>query len=209
MLSVSILGIKEKIRKNIKKLDKMNIDYFHIDIMDGIFVENTTWKYKEVSKILKHTKTKKDVHLMVKEPKKYIDEYIKMKPEIITFHYEATNEHLELINYIKENNIKAGISIKPNTKVEEIENLLKYVDLVLVMSVEPGKGGQKYIENSTNKINELYKLREENNYNYLIEVDGGINNETKEFAKNADILVVGSYITNNNYEEKINEMKGL
>lgn len=209
MLSVSILGIKEKIRKNIKKLDKMNIDYFHIDIMDGIFVENTTWKYKEVSKILKHTKTKKDVHLMVKEPKKYIDEYIKMKPEIITFHYETTKNHVELINYIKENNIKAGISIKPNTKVEEIENLLKYVDLVLVMSVEPGKGGQKYIENSTNKINELYKLREENNYNYLIEVDGGINNETKEFAKNADILVVGSYITNNNYEEKINEMKGL
>lgn len=209
MLSVSILGIKEKIRKNIKKLDKMNIDYFHIDIMDGIFVENTTWKYKEVSKILKHTKTKKDVHLMVKEPKKYIDEYIKMKPEIITFHYETTKNHVELINYIKENNIKAGISIKPNTKVEEIENLLKYVDLVLVMSVEPGKGGQKYIENSTNKINELYKLREENNYNYIIEVDGGINNETKEFAKNADILVVGSYITNNNYEEKINEMKGL
>ncbi len=209
MLSVSILGIKEKIRKNIKKLDKMNIDYFHIDIMDGIFVENTTWKYKEVSKILKHTKTKKDVHLMVKEPKKYIDEYIKLKPEIITFHYETTKNHVELINYIKENNIKAGISIKPNTKVEEIENLLKYVDLVLVMSVEPGKGGQKYIENSTNKINELYKLREENNYNYLIEVDGGINNETKEFAKNADILVVGSYITNNNYEEKINEMKGL
>lgn len=209
MLSVSILGIKEKIRKNIKKLDKMNIDYFHIDIMDGIFVENTTWKYKEVSKILKNTKTKKDVHLMVKEPKKYIDEYIKIRPEIITFHYEATNEHLELINYIKENNIKAGISIKPDTKVEEIKNLLEYVDLVLVMSVEPGKGGQKYIENSTNKINELYKLREENSYNYLIEVDGGINNETKEFAKNADILVVGSYITNNNYEEKINEMKGL
>ena len=209
MLSVSILGIKEKIRKNIKKLDKMNIDYFHIDIMDGIFVENTTWKYKEINKILKHTKTKKDVHLMVKEPKKYIDEYIKIKPEIITFHYETTKNHVELINYIKENNIKAGISIKPNTKVEEIENLLKYVDLVLVMSVEPGKGGQKYIENSTNKINELYKLRKENNYNYLIEVDGGINNETKEYAKNADVLVVGSYITNNDYQEKINEIRGL
>jgi ribulose-phosphate 3-epimerase len=209
MLSVSILGIKEKIRKNIKKLDKMNIDFFHIDIMDGMFVENTTWKYKEVKKILKHTKTKKDVHLMVENPKKYIDEYIKINPEIITFHYEATAEHLELINYIKENNIKAGISIKPDTKVEEIKNLLEYVDLVLVMSVEPGKGGQKYIENSTNKINELHKLREEKNYNYLIEVDGGINNETKEKVKNADIHVVGSYITNNNYEEKINEFKGL
>ena len=83
------------------------------------------------------------------------------------------------------------------------------VDLVLVMSVEPGKGGQKYIDNSTNKINELYNIRKENNYKYLIEVDGGINKETKEYAKNADILVVGSYITNNNYEEKIKEFKGL
>ena len=207
MLSVSILGIKEKIRKNIKKLDKLNIDYFHIDIMDGIFVENTTWEYKEISKILRHTKTKKDVHLMVKDVKKYVDEFINLKPEIITFHYEATNNHLEIINYIKENNIKAGISIKPDTKIEDIKDIIKYVDLVLVMSVEPGKGGQKYIENSTNKINDLYNLRKENNYNYLIEVDGGINNETKEKATNADILVVGSYITNNNYEEKIREFK--
>ena len=207
MLSVSILGIKEKIRKNIKKLDKLNIDYFHIDIMDGIFVENTTWEYKEISKILRHAKTKKDIHLMVKDVKKYVDEFINLKPEIITFHYEATNNHLEIINYIKENNIKAGISIKPDTKIEDIKDIIKYVDLVLVMSVEPGKGGQKYIENSTNKINDLYNLRKENNYNYLIEVDGGINNETKEKATNADILVVGSYITNNNYEEKIREFK--
>ena len=207
MLSVSILGIKEKTRKNIKKLDKMNIDYFHIDIMDGKFVENTTWNYKEINKILKHTKTKKDIHLMVKDVKKYINDFIKLKPDIITFHYEAIENHIEMINYIKENNIKAGISIKQNTELEKIKKLLEYVDLVLVMSVEPGKGGQKYIDNSTNKINDLYNLRKENNYNYLIEVDGGINNETKENAKNADILVVGSYITNNDYKEKIEEFK--
>ena len=209
MLSVSILGIKEKIKKNIKKLDNLNIDFFHIDIMDGIFVENTTWEYKEIKKIVKHRKTKKDIHLMVKDVKKYIDDFINLKPEIITFHYEATDNHIELINYIKKHNIKAGISIKPNTEVEKIKELLNMVDLVLVMSVEPGKGGQKYIDNSTNKINELYNIRKENNYKYLIEVDGGINKETKEYAKNADILVVGSYITNNNYEEKINEFKGL
>lgn len=209
MLSVSILGIKEKIKKNIKKLDNLNIDFFHIDIMDGIFVENTTWEYKEIKKIVKHRKTKKDIHLMVKDVKKYIDDFINLKPEIITFHYEATDNHIELINYIKKHNIKAGISIKPNTEVEKIKELLNMVDLVLVMSVEPGKGGQKYIDNSTNKINELYNIRKENNYKYLIEVDGGINKETKEYAKNADILVVGSYITNNNYEEKIKEFKGL
>ncbi len=209
MLSVSILGIKEKIRKRIKKLDKMNIDYFHIDVMDGIFVENKTCEYKTIKKYLKNTKTKKDVHLMVQDVEKYIEQYVELKPDIITFHFEATNNYLELINYIKEKNIKVGISIKPDTEVKEIDHLLKYLDLVLVMSVEPGRGGQKYIENSTVKINELYNLRKEYNYEYLIEVDGGINNETKEKVKNADILVVGSYITNNNYKEKINEFKGL
>ena len=207
MLSVSILGIKENTKENIQKLDNLNIDYFHVDIMDGKFVENKTWSYRTVKTILEDTNTKKDIHLMVTNVKKYIKKYSKLNPDIITFHYEATTKYLEYIKYLKDRNIKAGLSIKPDTKVEEIKDLLKYVDLVLVMSVEPGKGGQKYIENSTNKINELYKLREENNYNYLIEVDGGINNETKLQAKNADILVVGSYITNNDYEEKIKEFK--
>lgn len=207
MLSVSILGIKDKIKKNIKKLDNLNIDYFHVDIMDGIFVENKTWNYRTVKTVLKNTNTKKDIHLMVKNVKKYIKKYSRLNPNIITFHYEATDKHLKYLKYLKEKNIKAGLSIKPETKVEEIKDLLKYVDLVLVMSVEPGKGGQKYIENSTNKINELYKLREEKNYSYLIEVDGGINNETKLQVQNADILVVGSYITNNDYKEKIKEFK--
>jgi ribulose-phosphate 3-epimerase len=207
MLSVSILGIKENQKENIQKLDNLNIDYFHVDIMDGKFVENKTWSYRTVKTILENTNTKKDIHLMVTNVKKYIKKYSKLNPDIITFHYEATTKHLEYIKYLKDRNIKAGLSIKPDTKVEEIKDLLKYVDLVLVMSVEPGKGGQKYIENSTNKINELCKLREENNYSYLIEVDGGINNETKLQAKNADILVVGSYITSNNYEEKIKEFK--
>ncbi len=207
MLSVSILGIKENIKQNIEKLDSLNIDYLHIDIMDGIFVENKTWGYNEIEKLLQNTKQKKDIHLMVKDVKKYVDDFIKLKPNNITFHYEASSNPLELINYIKEKNIKVGLSIKPETNVEEIIPLLKEIDLILVMSVEPGKGGQEYIENSTNKINELYRLREQKKYNYLIEVDGGINNKTKEKASNADILVVGSYITNNNYEEKIKEFK--
>ena len=205
MLSVSILGIKENIEENIKKLDNLGIDFFHVDIMDGIFVENKTWEYDEIEPKLKNTKTKKDIHLMVKNIKKYVDQYKNLNPEIITFHYEATDNPKEIINYIKNKNIKVGLSIKPNTKVEEIEFLLKEIDLVLVMSVEPGKGGQKYIESTTEKINKLSKLKEK--YNFIIEVDGGINNETKDKAKNADILVVGSYITNNDYEEKIKEFK--
>ena len=205
MLSVSILGIKENIEENIKKLDNLGIDFFHVDIMDGIFVENKTWEYDEIEPKLKNTKTKKDIHLMVKNIKKYVDQYKNLNPEIITFHYEATDNPKEIINYIKNKNIKVGLSIKPNTKVEEIEFLLKEIDLVLVMSVEPGKGGQKYIESTTEKINKLSKLKEK--YNFIIEVDGGINNETKDKVKNADILVVGSYITNNDYEEKIKEFK--
>ena len=207
MLSVSILGIKENIKENIETLDKLNIDYFHIDIMDGIFVPNKTWKYEEIKSYLSDAKKPKDIHLMVNNPKKYIKQYISLKPEIITFHYEAANNPLELIKYIQKYNIKAGISIKPNTKVEVLKDILKYVDLVLVMSVEPGAGGQSYIENSTNKINELKDLREKNNYNYLIEVDGGINDITKEKAKNADILVVGSFITKGNYKEQIEKIQ--
>ena len=204
MLSVSILGINEK--ENITKLDKLKPDYLHIDIMDGQFVENITWKYNEIEKLLKNTTTKKDIHLMVKDVKTYIDEYINLNPEIITFHYEATDKPLEMIKYIKSKKIKAGLSIKPQTEVNKIKDLLKEVDLVLVMSVEPGLGGQKYIENSTNKINQLKEIKQEKNYDYLIEVDGGINNETKLKAKNADILVVGSYITkSDNYENKIKE----
>lgn len=208
MLSVSILGIKENIKENIEKLDKLNIDFFHIDIMDGIFVPNKTWKYEEIKSYLNDTKKPKDVHLMVNNPKKYIKQYISLKPEIITFHYEATNNPLELIKYIQKYKIKAGISIKPNTKVEALKDILEYVDLVLVMSVEPGAGGQSYIENSTNKINELKDLKEKNKYNYLIEVDGGINDTTKEKAKNADILVVGSFITKGNYKEQIEKIQG-
>ena len=208
MLSVSILGIKENIKENIEKLDKLNIDFFNIDIMDGIFVPNKTWKYEEIKSYLSDTKKPKDVHLMVNNPKKYIKQYISLKPEIITFHYEATNNPLELIKYIQKYKIKAGISIKPNTKVEALKDILEYVDLVLVMSVEPGAGGQSYIENSTNKINELKDLKEKNKYNYLIEVDGGINDTTKEKAQNADILVVGSFITKGNYKEQIEKIQG-
>jgi len=208
MLSVSILGIKEHIKENIKKLDNLKIDYFHIDIMDGIFVNNKTWEFEQINEIIKNTTTKKDVHLMVKDIKKYIDDFIKINPEFITFHYEATNNADEIINYIKSKNIKVGLSIKPNTEIETIKHLLEKIDLVLVMSVEPGFGGQKFIENSSEKIDKLYELRKNNNYNYLIEVDGGINLETKEKVKNADILVVGSYITSSkDYKEKIKAIK--
>lgn len=207
MLSVSILGIKENIEENIKKLDKLGVDYFHIDIMDGLFVSNTTWKYGEIGPLVSDVNTKLDIHLMVNDVKRYVDDFVNLKPDFITFHYEACDDVFGMINYVKDYGVKVGLSIKPGTLVSEIEPFLPFVDLVLVMSVEPGSGGQPFILSMCDKINELYEIRQRGNFSYLIEVDGGINNITKENVGSADILVVGSYITNNDYEEKINEFK--
>ena len=204
MIDVSILGIKENKINNYKKLDNSSCDMIHIDIMDNKFVPNYNLYESDYIFNKDH-----DIHLMVEDVSHYIDKYKYLNPKYITFHIEVKEDILFLINKIKSNNIKVGLAIKPNTDINLIKPYLNLIDLVLVMSVEPGFGGQKYIENSTNRINEFIKLREENNYHYLIEVDGGINNNTFNI-NNADIKVVGSYITNSdNYEDKINELKNL
>ena len=206
-ISASFLSIKEDLKNNIKKLDNSNIDYLHLDIMDNIFVPNITWSIEEIKELLDDTKSKKDVHLMVKDVISYIDEYTKINLEFITFHFEAATNVLDIINYIKKKNIKAGLSIKPNTKVEEILKYLPFIDLVLVMSVEPGFGGQAFIPDSINKIEELYNIRKNNNYNYVIEVDGGINSSNIKDLDKCDIVVVGSFITNNSdYNKAISEL---
>ncbi len=182
---------------NVNKLVDCDIDYLHLDIMDGIFVNNKN----EVINIT--NKKPLDVHLMVNDVYKYIDIYKNLNPLFITFHYEAVTDVLEVINYIKKFNIKVGLSIKPSTKVEEIIPYLPYLDLVLVMSVEPGQGGQSFIMDTVDKIRKLKELKG----NYLIEVDGGINDNTINLINDADIIVVGSYITSGNYEERIKNLK--
>ncbi len=189
MISVSILSIKDDNDK-ILEIDSMHPNYIHIDVMDGLFVDNKVDMLN-----LPMLYSKRDVHLMVYDVKGYIDKYIKYEPEYITFHYEAVDNIEELVNYIHSFGIKAGLSIKPNTDVDSIKKYLNIVDLVLVMSVEPGHGGQKFIYESKNKIDKLYDLKVENNYNYVIEVDGGVNTDVKDLCKKADIMVVGSYIT--------------
>lgn len=207
-LSVSILSIKDDIKNNVAKLINYDIDYLHIDIMDGLFVPNTTWNIDEVKAILPDYKNL-DVHLMVNDLDKYINDFISINPKIITFHYEATCDIMKYIDLIHSHGIKAGLAIKPDTDVSSISKYLDVVDLVLVMSVEPGFGGQKFIMNSCIKMNELYNLRNENNYNYLIEVDGGVNNETISYCDKFDLVVVGSYITKNDYEESINTLRNI
>lgn len=206
-IAASFLDIKSPIVDELTKLSNLDIDYIHLDVMDGIFVENKTYTAQEFEYITHYVTKPKDIHLMVSDVKKYIDEFSYLNPEFLTFHYEAVSEVSGVIKYIKDLGIKVGMSIKPKTDVKEIIDYLPYLDLVLVMSVEPGRGGQTFIENSINKVNQLYTLREKGNYNFLIEVDGGINNETIKLVNNADICVVGSYITKQDYEIAIKSLR--
>lgn len=201
MISISILNIKDDELK-IKKVDALNPDYIHVDVMDGNFVNN-----KVDFQNLPLTNTMLDIHLMVYDIKQYVDFYSKYKPRYLTFHLEATNEVNSMIDYIKKLGIGVGISICPDTSVEALLPYLDKVDLVLVMSVVPGRGGQKFIDSSKEKMDTLKRLRDEHQYSYIIEVDGGVNNVTKESCKSADILVVGSYLTmSDNYQEKYESM---
>ncbi len=203
-ISASFLSVKDNLYEKIKKLDQTTIDYLHLDIMDGKFVNNTTYKASDLTYLLKDTTKPKDIHLMVSNVYQYIDDFKVLKPEFITFHLEAVTNPKEVINYLKGHKIKVGIALKPKTGVEEIISYLKDIDLVLVMSVEPGYGGQEFIKEVVSKIDYLKELKDNYNYHYLIEVDGGINKDTIKYCYNADILVVGSYLTNsNNYQKQL------
>lgn len=209
-VSTSILSIKSNLSDNIKILDKSGTDYIHLDIMDGNFVTNKTWDYSDIKDILKDISTPVDVHLMVSNLDYYIDNFSKLNPNNITFHLEATDNINKYINLIREKNIKVGLAIKPNTDINLIIPYLEYLDLVLVMSVEPGAGGQKFIGSSCDRIKVLKEIKELYGYNYIIEVDGGINADTVKLvaASGVDLVVSGSYITNSdNYKERIDTLK--
>lgn len=215
-ISTSILTVeKEKATKTFYDLEVAGTDYYHIDIMDGKFVEkNTEELMYEYSNIIKQiSNLPLDVHLMVEDIKPHIEKYIPLEPSIITFHYEACKNKegvLELINYIKQNNIKPAISIKPNTSIDKIKEFLPLLHMILVMTVEPGKGGQKLIPETLEKVRKLKRYIEENNLDTYIEVDGGINKSTINSAKEAgiDIAVAGSAIISaENFKSAIEELK--
>lgn len=185
------------------------VDYVHMDIMDGVFVPNISFGYGFVKSLRKLTDKPFDTHLMIANPIKYIKQFAEAGSDYITFHVEASSDPYETIQEIKKYGVKAGISIKPNTKVEKIEQYLPLVDMVLVMSVEPGFGGQSFMDSSIDKVKELKVLKEEHNYNYLINIDGGINDKTVGFISDyVDLAVSGSYIVNsNNPIESIKSLK--
>ena len=215
-VSTSILSVeKDKIIKTIYNLETAKTDYFHIDVMDGEFVENNTVdKMVEYSDYLSNiTNIPLDIHLMVSDVYKYIDMFLPYNPNIITIHYEAfknKNDLIDALDYIKSNNCKVGLSIKPNTDVEKIKDLLSIVHVVLVMTVEPGKGGQKLIDSTVEKMKNVANYIKDNQLEVLIEADGGINVDNVEMLKNAgaEIIVSGTGIINSeNYADIIKKMK--
>ena len=215
-VSTSLLNAKEGQEiDTILNLEKARTDYFHVDAMDGKFVEKDNYqKMLDISSYIKRLSSLPiDLHLMVENVKEAINDFIDYEPNIITFHLEACKneeEVFEIIKIIKENHAKVGISIKPNTKIEEIYKFLPYIHLVLIMTVEPGKGGQTFMEDMVSKISTLKEYVNKNDIEIDIEVDGGINLATCDKVKKAgaNILVSGvAILMAKNYKDIIDELK--
>ena len=203
-LSVSVLNAKNK-EETIKILNSTDISYIHLDVMDGNFVSQTSLPIEEIKSLSNISSKKIDLHLMVSNPLEYIEEIKNISNiEYITIHLELDKDIKEILKKIKEYGYKAGLSIKPNTKVEEILPYIEYLYLVLLMTVEPGLGGQPFLEESINRLKELKKIIPNN---IKIEVDGGINDKTIKYVEESDLVVVGSYITkSDNIIERINSL---
>lgn len=193
------------LKNEIQKVEKAGAEYLHLDVMDGAFVPNISFGAPVISSIRKHSNLVFDVHLMVENPDRFIKDFVDAGADIITVHVEATKHLNRTVQLIKSYGKKVGISLNPSTPLEMIKHELKNIDMVLIMTVNPGFGGQAFIENMTDKIKELRAL----DANIDIEVDGGINAETGKKVKEsgANILVAGSYIFSRNYKEKIDSLK--
>ncbi len=191
VLSADFLTLAE----DLKRLESAGVDMIHLDVMDGIFVPNISFGPPVISSIRKHTNLPFDVHLMIDRPHRYLKEFA-AAADFLGFHYEAGSDVFKTLSEIREYGKKTCLTIKPNTKPEEIFPFLPLCDMVLVMSVEPGFGGQKFLPSALEKLRILKELAQKHGYSYLLEVDGGINQETAPLAvaAGADVLVVGSYL---------------
>ena len=206
-VSATFLSSKD-VPKDLIKLNNKDVDYIHVDFMDGKFVPNKTMPFSELKHIGEYTSKRLDVHLMVKYPSKYIPLFAELNSEFITFHIESDEDIISNLEKIKSYSIGCGLAISPDTKVNTLIPYLPYLDIILVMSVMPGKGGQPFILETEKKLNELRKLIESYHFNILINVDGGVNDKTKDLCRDADILTSGSYIVNaDDFQEKISSLR--
>lgn len=208
-VSVSILGLNDR-KKAISLLNNTNCDYIHIDVMDGSFVPNKQFTTEEINNLGIISKKKFDVHLMVDNPREYIENLDISNIEYIIVHSEIDKDIDELLDLIKSYNVKCGLSIKPNTDISILTPYLNKLDLILVMSVEPGFSGQEFISNSLDRVSKLKQIIKNNNLDIVMAIDGGINGSNASLVKKSgiDMVVSGSYVTNSlDYQDKINDLR--
>lgn len=208
MIAPSILSADfANLEKELKAIAAAGADWVHVDVMDGHFVPNLTIGIPVVESLKKVSPLPLDVHLMIENPEKYVEDFIKAGSDYVTIHVEATKDPHALLKKIRALGAKAGITLRPGTDLKEITPFLEEADLVLVMTVEPGFGGQSFMMDQVEKMKFLREERERRGLNYLIEVDGGVNEKTVAYCKDADVLVAGSYVFRNDYKKAIASLK--